>query len=92
MSNGAGFYKYDGSNFYYAPNFVLNKNYQLYKDSHSSYSYPIDSWYWFDSLNLAKEFFNLLQDNTNDNIFGFAENNYFSFNGSDTIGFTTINI
>lgn len=52
MNYGPGFYKLDGS-LLYAPNSVLNKDYQLYKEDYESYSYPVDGWYWFDTLEEA---------------------------------------
>lgn len=57
--NTSGFYKLEGLNLLFGPNFVLNKNYELYKENYSEYTYPVDGWYWFDSEDLAKEFFNL---------------------------------
>lgn len=57
----AGFYKVDGD-LLYAPNFVLNANYELRKETKDNHTYPIDGWSWFDSeeearlhLNLPKE-------------------------------------
>lgn len=58
MNNTSGFYKLDGD-LLYAPNYVLNANYELYRDSHETYTYPTDGWYWFDSEQEAKIFFNL---------------------------------
>ena len=57
MNDTSGFYKLDGE-LLYAPNYVLNANYELYKDQHESYTYPVDGWYWFDSELEAREFFN----------------------------------
>ena len=55
-----GFYKLDGE-LLYGPNFVLGaySSYELYKESHMEYTYPTDSWYWFDSEEQAREFFGL---------------------------------
>ncbi len=58
MENTAGFYKLDGI-LLYGPNFVLNKDYELKKENHENYSYPLDGWYWFDNEEQAKQFFNL---------------------------------
>ena len=41
-----GFYKFDGENWYYAPNFVYAKDYSLEKDSNRQ---EIDGWKWCDT-------------------------------------------
>jgi hypothetical protein len=63
--NTSGFYKLDGDLFY-APNFVLGaySAYELRKENHQEHTYPIDGWYWFDTEDAAREFFNLPQLNT----------------------------
>jgi hypothetical protein len=58
MENTSGFYKLDGE-LLYAPNFVLNANYELRKETKDNHEYPVDEWYWFDSEVEAKTFFNL---------------------------------
>ena len=58
MENTSGFYKLDEI-LLFGPNFVLNKDYELYKDHYADYEYPIDGWYWFDSEEEAREFFQL---------------------------------
>lgn len=56
--NTAGFYKLDpdGVTVLYGPNFVLNSSYELWKEQHDSYSYPVDGWYWFDTEEEAYAF------------------------------------
>ena len=54
----SGFYKFDGI-LLYGPNFVLNKDYELRKETHQNNTYPIDGWYWFDSLEDACNYFQL---------------------------------
>lgn len=54
----SGFYKFDGI-LLYGPNFVLNKDYELRKETHQNNTYPIDGWYWFDSLEDACNHFQL---------------------------------
>lgn len=54
----SGFYKLDGE-LLYAPNFVLNANYELYKPKHEEYNYPVDGWYWFSSKENSLLFFNI---------------------------------
>jgi hypothetical protein len=53
-----GFYKLDGT-LLYGPNFVLNSNYELRKETKDDHSYPIDGWYWFDTLEEACVVFGL---------------------------------
>jgi hypothetical protein len=43
----------------YAPNFVLNKDYELRIEHYNTYSYPTDGWYYFDSEVNAYDFFGL---------------------------------
>ena len=54
-----GFYKLDQGTLLYGPNFVLNANYELRKETHNDYDYPVDGWHWFDSEDEAYEFFGL---------------------------------
>lgn len=44
-----GFYKLQDGELFYAPNAVYNKNYELLKEIHEAYNYPVDGWYWFES-------------------------------------------
>lgn len=58
----AGFYKFDGS-LLYAANWVRAPAYNLEIDQRNTYSYPVDGWYWFDTLEEACLHFNLnIQD------------------------------
>ena len=45
----SGFYKNDNGNLLFGPNFVLNANYELRRETHEQHNYPIDGWFWFDS-------------------------------------------
>jgi hypothetical protein len=60
MENTSGFYKLDGE-LLYGPNFVFGPydSYELRKETYTKNQYPIDGWYWFDSEEEAKLFFNL---------------------------------
>ena len=58
MNDTSGFYKLDGE-LLFGPHYVLNANYELYRDLHETYTYPTDGWYWFDSELEAREFFGL---------------------------------
>ena len=58
MEDTSGFYKLDGD-LLYGPNFVLNKDYELRKETYDQNNYPVDGWYWFDSEDEARTHFNL---------------------------------
>lgn len=65
MDIGPAFYKLDGTNLLNGPNYVLSGSYNLYKEEKDTYTYPIDGWYWFDSEEEARIYFNLpLSPNT----------------------------
>ena len=53
-----GFYKLD-ADLLYGPNYVLNANYELRRETKDQHTYPIDGWYWFDSEEQARLFFDL---------------------------------
>lgn len=55
-ANTSGFYKADNSNLLYAQSTVYNQSYQLFRDQHETYSYPVDGWYWFDTEEEARAF------------------------------------
>jgi hypothetical protein len=59
MEDTAGFYKNDDGYILYGPNFVLNANYNLRKETKDQHIYPTDEWYWFDSIEEAYTFFGL---------------------------------
>lgn len=58
LMDTSGFYKLD-TDLLYGPNFVLNANYELRRKTYDQHSYPIDGWYWFDSEEEARLFFDL---------------------------------
>jgi len=59
MTPKSGFYKLIDSELIYAPNFVINKTFELLKEKHSEYSYPVDGWIWFDTETEALGYFNV---------------------------------
>lgn len=65
-SNGKGFYQLHGDDLLYAPNFVENKDFQLYADKFDQYQYPVEGWYWFNDETEARIFFSLPTANTNE--------------------------
>ena len=50
----SGFYKNDNGTLLFGPNFVLNANYELRRETHDQHTYPIDGWHWFDNEDQAK--------------------------------------
>ena len=54
----SGFYKLDGS-LLYGPNYVLNANYELRRETRDDHSYPVDGWHWFNTEEEARLFFDL---------------------------------
>lgn len=54
----AGFYKFDGVLFH-GENYVISSTYELYTEQWDTYNYPVDGWYWFDTLQDACIFFDL---------------------------------
>lgn len=53
------FYKMIDEKNYIFGSEVLSAEYQLLTEDKDTYTYPIDGWYWFDSEEEAREFFNL---------------------------------
>jgi hypothetical protein len=60
----SGFYRIDpdGGELQYAPNFVYAPTYTLLRADHATYTYPVDGWYWFDTLKQAEAFFETTDD------------------------------
>lgn len=44
----AGFYKQEGENWLYAPNFVYGPTFELKKELKDTYIYPVEGWTWYD--------------------------------------------
>jgi hypothetical protein len=54
------FYSYTDNILYEAPNFVsLPIGLDLTVDNKDEHTYPVEGWYWFDTEELAKEFFGI---------------------------------
>jgi len=49
MEDTSGFYKLneDGA-WIHAPNFVYGPGFELLREEHQNYIYPVDGWEWFD--------------------------------------------
>jgi len=58
----SGFYKVEDDIVNFAPNFVYGPfdAYTLTRDLHLTYTYPVDGWYWFDTIALAYYAFSLV--------------------------------
>lgn len=70
----SGFYKKEEeiNNMVYAHTFVENADYDLQRELKDTYEYPINGWYWFNTREDARIFFNLPPDPPEPNIY---ENN-----------------
>jgi hypothetical protein len=54
MDDTSGFYKLDEGQLLYGPNFVINANYQLNRETKDEHAYPVDGWSWFNTEEQAK--------------------------------------
>lgn len=63
MSETQAFYKDDNGLLLYAPNGVYGPDYTLLPELHDTYTYPVEGWYWFESEEEAKAFFNIRGEN-----------------------------
>lgn len=56
----SGFYKVDpdGVTLLYGRFYVLNANYELWRDQKDTYTYPIDGWSWYESEAQARDILN----------------------------------
>jgi hypothetical protein len=61
----SGFYKNDNGELLHGPNFVLFPGgIELNIDLKDTFTYPVNDWYYFDSEQLARIFFNLPKEET----------------------------
>jgi hypothetical protein len=49
MNNISGFYKYKNESTLYGPNQITGPNFDLLREEHDNYTYPVDGRYWFDN-------------------------------------------
>ena len=47
------FYKREGEELWQAPTFVIGPGIDVSVENHSEHTYPIEGWYWFDTLDEA---------------------------------------
>lgn len=60
MNYSDGFYKLDtDGSLRYAKNASYSSTINIFREEKDNYEYPIDGWYWFDTLEDAVLFFNL---------------------------------
>lgn len=59
----SGFYKVVENKLIFAPNAVRAPTYDLFRKDKDTYDYPVQGWYWFDSEEEARAFFDLPASN-----------------------------
>ena len=59
IQRGAGFYKLENAELFYAQNEVMGPEYNLMISEKDSYEYPVFGWSFFESENDARAFFEL---------------------------------
>jgi hypothetical protein len=55
----SGFYKAAEGDLLHGPTTVMGADLQLLREEKDTYDYPVAGWYWFDSEEEAREFFEL---------------------------------
>ena len=53
MEDTSGFYKAEDGVLLYAPNFVSGPSFELVRELHTTYSYPVEGWMWFNNEETA---------------------------------------
>lgn len=51
------FYKIDGETLHVADDYLTGPSFELSAANHLQFTYPVDGWYWFDTLKQAVTFF-----------------------------------
>ena len=61
IKDTSGFYKNEDGLLVHGPNYVvgLYGSTELHRETKDQHTYPVQGWYWFDSEEEAKVFFNL---------------------------------
>lgn len=59
IQDTSGFYRNDQGFLSYGKNYVMSGYYNLLREQKDEYTYPVNGWYWFDSEDQAREYFNL---------------------------------
>ena len=56
------FYKLENTELLEAPNFIIFPDgIELFSDRKDEYVYPVNDWYWFDSIEQAKTHFGIIE-------------------------------
>jgi hypothetical protein len=56
--NSQGFYKKEADSVLYGQ-MIFGPTYMLFDTEHEKHQYPVDGWYWFESKELAYNFFDV---------------------------------
>jgi hypothetical protein len=59
MNTNPGFYRFNGEQLSYAASSVYAPNYTLLAEDHEGIEFPIDGWFWFNSLSEAEAYFGI---------------------------------
>jgi hypothetical protein len=59
MEDTSGFFKVVNGELWQAANYVKSPTTELFRDKKDEYEYPVDGWFWLDSEEEARLFFNL---------------------------------
>lgn len=59
MNNTSGFYKNEEGMLLFGPSDVTGQDYHLNRANRTEHTYPVAGWYWFDTEEEARLFFNL---------------------------------
>jgi hypothetical protein len=55
----AGFYRVNNEQLEFSPGNLYGPGWDLLVSEKDEYTYPMHEWYWFDTQEAAKEFFNI---------------------------------
>lgn len=58
MRTDSGFYKLDNGSLLFGETDVQSAEFDLMRELKDTYTYPVHGWYWFDTREEAKTFFN----------------------------------
>jgi len=56
-----GFYKIDNGELLFGQ-YIESLDYKLSLDTKDNYTYPIDGWYYFETIAIARQFFNIVPE------------------------------
>jgi hypothetical protein len=85
-----GFYKHDGNQFLYAPNFVEGSDFVLLASQKDNYQYPVSGWLWAESEPQAASLMGGYSEVDLPNYHVSPEDFYLKTNKSDETEFTKL--